>query len=216
MPSRLSTGKYLHAEAVSFYLPSPVAETQYLALSYNTDGVLAVIRAAERKRSLAIIQRFPWTMQFQGPHFVRYVVEERTVQASQLLSILITASKKRMSEWPSKCPLIPSWSTRPLDDKSNVDFCREIVQLASKRNITIEAEMGRIEDGEDGLPSVDMESILTAPDSPRKFVQSTGVHVLAPSFGNIHGGYPEGGAEKAWDLDRLSGIGAALTESSCL
>lgn len=75
MPSRLSTGKYLHAEAVSFYLPSPVAETQYLALSYNTDGVLAVIRAAERKRSLAIIQRFPWTMQFQGPHFVRYVVE---------------------------------------------------------------------------------------------------------------------------------------------
>lgn len=94
--------------------------------------------------------------------------------------------------------------------------------------------MGRIEDGEDGLPSVDMESILTAPDSPRKFVQSAGVHFLAPSFRNIHGGYPEGGAEKAWDLDRylyiiellcsinisqlgrLSGIGAALTESSCL
>jgi fructose-bisphosphate aldolase class II len=35
---------------------------------------MAVIRAAERQRSAAIIQLFPWTMHFQGPEFIRYVV----------------------------------------------------------------------------------------------------------------------------------------------
>ncbi|KAJ5184037.1 general substrate transporter [Penicillium capsulatum] len=41
---------------------------------YNDDGVIAVIWAADRKGSAAIIQLFPWTMHFQGAEFVRYVV----------------------------------------------------------------------------------------------------------------------------------------------
>lgn len=64
--------------------------------------------------------------------------------------------------------------------------------------------MGRIEGGEDGLPTVDMESVMTRPEDAERFVQQTGVHFLAPSFGNIHGGYPAGGAEEAWDLSRYA------------
>lgn len=37
---------------------------------------MAVIRAAERKNSAAIIQLFPWTMHFQGREFIKYVVRE--------------------------------------------------------------------------------------------------------------------------------------------
>jgi fructose-bisphosphate aldolase class II len=76
------------------------------------------------------------------------------------------------------------------------------VDRARELNITIEAEMGRIDGGEDGLPTVDMGAALTRPEDAEAFVRRTGVQFLAPSFGNIHGGYPAGGAEKAWDLEK--------------
>ena len=36
---------------------------------------MAVIRAAENKKSPAIIQLFPWTLHFQWGHFVKFVIE---------------------------------------------------------------------------------------------------------------------------------------------
>jgi fructose-bisphosphate aldolase class II len=48
------------------------------------------------------------------------------------------------------------------------------------------------------------------------FVKKTGVHFLAPSFGNVHGPYPAGGAEKHWRLDRLEKIHAALGDATPL
>lgn len=98
-----------------------------------------------------------------------------------------------------------------LDEEKNIEYCGNIVQRAEKLGITIEAEMGRIEGGEDGLPTVNMEAIMTNPDQAKNFVQTTGVHFLAPSFGNVHGAYGPGGAEEAWDLTRY----VSLAISSC-
>lgn len=71
-----------------------------------------------------------------------------------------------------------------------------------EKGITVEAELGRMEGGEDGLPKLDLEGVLTDPAKAKEFVERTGVHFLAPSFGNVHGPYPPGGAEKHWQLDR--------------
>ena len=87
-----------------------------------------------------------------------------------------------------------------LEPEANIQQCREIVQIANARGISIEAEMGRIEGGEDGLPSVNMESILTQPDLAKEFVQQTGVQFLAPAFGNIHGSYGPRGPQSFWRL----------------
>ena len=78
-----------------------------------------------------------------------------------------------------------------------------------------EAELGRMDGSEDGLPAVDMESVLTSPEHAKRFVQETGIHFLAPSFGNVHGPYPPGGAEKAWDLERL-GVGGPKCTVVCI
>lgn len=89
-----------------------------------------------------------------------------------------------------------------LDPEINIKYCSEIAQRAAKLGITIEAEMGRIEGSEDGLRDLEMEGLLTDPDFARDFVERTGVQFLAPSFGNVHGPYPPGGAEQYWDLNR--------------
>ena len=88
------------------------------------------------------------------------------------------------------------------DPEYNIKYCAEVARRAREVGMTVEAEMGRINGGEDGLKTVDMEALYTDPAFARDFVERTGVQFLAPSFGNVHGPYPEGGAEKFWQLDR--------------
>ncbi|PLB44930.1 fructose-bisphosphate aldolase [Aspergillus steynii IBT 23096] len=184
---------------------------------YNTDGVVAIIRAAERTHSAAIIQLFPWTMHFQGPEFIRYVVRSAHAALVPVAVHLDHCIKTEDVELALTLPfdsIMVDAST--LDEEANIDYCKRIVERARALNITIEAEMGRIEGGEDGLPTVDMEAVMTREDQAKEFVRRTGVHFLAPSFGNIHGGYPDGGAEKAWDLTKLAAIGKSLSSTTPL
>ncbi|CAG8080646.1 unnamed protein product [Penicillium salamii] len=178
---------------------------------------MAVIRAAERKGSPAIIQLFPWTMHFQGSEFIRYVVSAAHAASVPIAVHLDHCIKLDDVEKALKLPfdsIMVDAST--LDEEENILQVKSVVDRARELNITIEAEMGRIEGGEDGLPSVDMGTVLTRPEEAKNFVQKTGVHFLAPSFGNIHGGYPAEGAEKSWDLPRLAAIGELVSGSTPL
>ncbi|BCR92390.1 class II fructose-bisphosphate aldolase [Aspergillus chevalieri] len=184
---------------------------------YNNDGIMALIHAAERKRSAVIIQLFPWTLHFQGPEFVHYVASSAHAASVPVAVHLDHCIKPEDVELALTLPfdsIMIDAST--LDEEANIRHCKGVVERARALNITIEAEMGRIEGGEDGLPTVDMDFVMTRPEDAERFVQQTGVHFLAPSFGNIHGGYPAGGAEKAWDLPRLAAIGQLLSDATPL
>ncbi|KAI1415734.1 aldolase [Hypoxylon sp. FL1857] len=180
---------------------------------YNDDGVIAVIRAAHTCRSPAIIQIFPWTIRFQGPHFVRYVIEAahsaNVPIAVHLDHCIEPDDVKTALDLPFDSVMIDASTLGP---EENIIKCREIVQIANAKGIAIEAEMGRIEGGEDGLPSVDMETILTQPNLARAFVKETGVQFLAPAFGNIHGKYGLGGPEASWRLDLLMDVHNAIPQ----
>jgi fructose-bisphosphate aldolase class II len=169
--------------------------------SYNEDGVIAVIRAAENKKSPAIIQLFPWTLHFQGPEFVKYVVRAAHSASAPIAVHLDHCIEQKDIDLALTLPfdsIMIDAST--LDEADNVALCAQNIQRASKAGITVEVETGRIEGGEDGLPNVDQGTIFTNPEQVSEFMSKTGAHFLAPSFGNIHGGYPPGGAEKSWDL----------------
>ncbi|KIW09773.1 hypothetical protein PV08_11873 [Exophiala spinifera] len=181
---------------------------------YNDDGVIAVIRAAERRKSPAIIQLFPWTLHFQGPEFVRYVVRAAHAASVPVAVHLDHCIKQEDIDLALTLPfdsIMIDAST--LDEADNVALCAEIIQRACKAGITVEVETGRIEGGEDGLPNVDLGTIYTDPQKAREFISRAGAHFLAPSFGNIHGGYPPGGAEKSWDLALLESIRHAVTDA---
>ncbi len=88
------------------------------------------------------------------------------------------------------------------ETEENIRYVKSVVERARDKGITIEAELGRIEGGEDGIPMLELDGLLTDPDFALQFVKETGVHFLAPSFGNVHGPYPPGGAEKHWQISR--------------
>ena len=158
-----------------------------------------MVQAAENMRSPAIIQLFPWTISFQGPHFVRYVIEAAHAAsvpiAVHLDHCIEPADVEAALELPFDSIMIDASIREP---RENMKWCKQIIQKANAKGIAIEAEMGRIEGGEDGLPTVDLDSILTHPEQAEEFVRETGVQFLAPSFGNVHGNYGPGGPETSW------------------
>lgn len=169
---------------------------------YNTDGVLAVIRAAERCRSPAIIQVFPWTLHFQGRHFIQFIASaahSATVPISVHLDHCLQPSDAELALDCAFDSIMVDGSM--FDEEESIAYVKRIVEQGREKDITIEAELGRMEGGEDGLPKIE-GSLLTDPEGVRSWAERTGVHFLAPSFGNVHGPYPEGGAERWWQVDR--------------
>ncbi|KAF3026591.1 hypothetical protein E8E14_014251 [Neopestalotiopsis sp. 37M] len=174
---------------------------------YNDDGVMAVIRAAEASRSPAIIQLFPWTMKFQGPEFVKYVINAAHAASVPVAVHLDHCIEPVDVEAALDLPFDSIMVDASVHDpEENIRQCAAIVKRANAKGISIEAEMGRIEGGEDGLPKVDLDSIMTQPDGAQDFVQRTGVQFLAPAFGNIHGHYGPGGPENYWNLSLLGQV----------
>lgn len=99
------------------------------------------------------------------------------------------------------------------DEAGNIAYVKRIVDAAKDKDMTIEAELGRMEGGyKDVLEVAKGSGSFTDPRDAARFVKETGVHFLAPSFGNVHGPYPDGGAEQCWELERLRQIRLAVGE----
>ncbi len=73
--------------------------------------------------------------------------------------------------------------------KKCVDYARE-VSKATGRDILVEGELGFIGTSSkmlDELPEGVSEETMTTPEDAKMFVERTGIDLLAPSIGNIHG-----------------------------
>ena len=174
-------------------------------MSYNADGVLAVVRAAERCRSPALIQFFPWTMHFHGPAFIKFAAQVAHSASVPIAVHLDHCLKPEDADMALECDFDSIMVDGSMfEEEENIAYVKSVVDRAKERGITVEAELGRIEGGEDGLPTINLEAVWTDPQKAKTFAEKTGVHFLAPSFGNVHGPYPPGGAEKHWQLDRLA------------
>ena len=87
--------------------------------------------------------------------------------------------------------------------EENVKLTKEVVELAHKNNISVEAELGRL------LPkeSSDSADFLTVPEEAKEFVEKTSVDALAVAIGTAHGFYKE---SPFIDLERLKTIRALV------
>jgi fructose-bisphosphate aldolase, class II len=73
--------------------------------------------------------------------------------------------------------------------KKCVEYAREVTR-ATGRDILVEAEIGFIGKSSkmlDEIPEGVSEDTMTTPEDAKSFVEKTGVDMLAPSIGNIHG-----------------------------
>jgi fructose-bisphosphate aldolase class II len=97
--------------------------------------------------------------------------------------------------------------------EENIAKTKEIVEYAraSGRDVLVEAEIGRIGTSSKLLdaPPADMDTNLTTVEEALHFLQSTGVDMLAPAVGTMHGRL-KGGGEPKIDLERIRAIASAI------
>lgn len=110
-----------------------------------------------------------------------------------------------------------------LSFEENVKITKQCVDYARKVNpeIVVEAEIGYIGSGSNIKETIpEGAGILTKPEEAKKFVEMTGIDMLAPSVGSIHGliksGKPHIDAELVAEIKKETGVPLVLHGGSGL
>lgn len=160
------------------------------AIAYNIEQILGLVRAAETARSPLIIQFFPWAIEATDGMLVR-AAADAAKRSNVPISIHLDHAQsediiKRAADLPFDSIMV---DMSHYEKEINLRMSRELVQYCNEREKVTEAEPGRIEGGEDGvMDTAGLEACMTTAEEVDEFF-ATGVDVLAPSFGNVHGEY---------------------------
>ena len=73
--------------------------------------------------------------------------------------------------------------------EENIALTKKVVEYAHDRNVTVEAELGRLAGVEDDVKVSAEDSSYTRPEEVEEFVSRTGVDSLAIAIGTSHGAY---------------------------
>ena len=178
---------------------------------YNIEAIMATVRAAEALNAPAMVLLFPWAMEYAGDSLVRAAADachNAKVPVSLHLDHCQTPELvRRAADIEDGFDSIMCDMSHYEKDE-NLQLTRELNEYCHARGIATEAEPGRIDGGEDGVASLeDLEAVLTTPDVAEEFV-ATGIELLAPAFGNVHGEYGPRGVQL--DFERLEKINAKV------
>lgn len=178
---------------------------------YNLEAIIATVRAAEAANSPAIVQLFPWALEYAGSALVLAAAEAAHSSSAPVTLHLDHAQKPELVRQAADIPgafdgIMCDMSH--YEKEENLELTRELTEYCHQRGIISEAEPGRIEGGEDGVAStVDLEAVLTTPEQAEDFV-ATGIELLAPAFGNVHGEYGPRGIQL--EYERLQSVNKAV------
>lgn len=109
-------------------------------------------------------------------------------------------------------------SSMPME--ANIANTKEAVAAirAINSEIVIEGEIGYIGSNSEIIAAAPANLALSTPEEAVKFVTETGVDVLAPAVGNMHGllaSMASGAEHKHLNLDRIATLKAALAATNC-
>lgn len=167
---------------------------------YNIEHIIGFVKAAEERRSPLIIQLFPWAVTFSDGLLVHFAAQAAS-KASVPISVHLDHCQdedmvKRACELPFDSIMV---DMSHHSKEENLAKTRELVAYCQARGKATEAEPGRIEGGEDGISdTADLSGMMTTLEETQQFVE-TGVNLLAPAFGNVHGEYGPRGVILEWD-----------------
>ncbi|TFK63952.1 aldolase [Pluteus cervinus] len=176
---------------------------------YDAQSAIALVRAAERTRSPAILQLFPVTLAYgNGPflNFCLYLAHQATVPIAVHLDHATDPEHLELvlglAEAGIAFDSIMVDASHAETDEGNIIIAKPYVDRALKLGIAVEVELGRLEGGEAGLRMIS-DAKLTNPIKAEAFIQGTGALILAPSIGNLHGSYLKPPAFRLDILDEL-------------
>lgn len=173
---------------------------------WDLHSLRAVIQGCEEKRSPVIVAlaevHFDYIDPYEIMNMARFYMEKADIPIAMHLD--------HGNTFEACVNAIRAGFTSVMLDASmlsfeeNVKRTAEIVKIAHKCGVTVEAELGHVGQGEDYEKiDKDLKDLFTNPEQAQEFVDLTGVDSLAVAIGTAHGEYK--GTPKI-DLTRLKEI----------
>lgn len=184
----------------------------------NTEGFWGVVKAAKKLNVPVIIGVSEGERDFLGISEARALVNaaKKDLKHPIYLNADHTYSFERIKEVVDAKFDSVIFDGSALSFDENVKITKESVAYAKKKNphMIVEGEIGFIGKSSkilDGIPEgVKLgEESLTKPEEAKRFVDMTGVDMLAPAIGNIHG-MLSGGKDPALNIKRIKEISDAV------
>ena len=170
----------------------------------NMEVCQAIINAAVAQKAPIILQTSEGAISYAGIDYLRCLAENA---AKQKVPVVLHLDHGRDLELIKNCiklgwtGIMYDGSHLPLEE--NIKNTKKIVQMAHKKRISVEGELGTIGGAEEKI--VARNIIYTDPDAAAEFVEKTGVDALAIAVGTSHGAYKFEGAARL-DLHLLKTI----------
>lgn len=158
---------------------------------HNLETIQVVLDTANRMNSPVILAATPGTVDYAGMDYLHAIVREAARHGNIPVALHLdhftdTEKLKRCIDAGFTSAMIDA-SQHPFD--KNVEITCGIVKYAHSREVTVEAELGRLSGQEDTLAVAEEESEYTDPQQAREFVERTGIDSLAVAIGTAHGMY---------------------------
>ena len=159
----------------------------------------AMVKAAEELSAPVIIQTSAKTINYYG--HAALVGWMREIAAESPVPVVLHLDHGKDLDMIRKCvemgwtSVMIDWSDKPFE--TNLETSRKVVDLASAKNVGVEAEIGQIHGVEDDM--VVTETYLTDPNEAEKFCRELDLAAFAAAIGTAHG-YYKGEPNVAFDL----------------
>ena len=170
----------------------------------NMEILQAIIEAAEAERSPVIIAVSEGAIEYAGIDYIFSMV--KTAADSTDIPVALHLDHGKNFKVILSCirhgftSLMIDASKMPLEE--NIAETKRVVELAHPLEISVEAELGRLQGVEDNVSVSERDAILINPEEAKRFVEETGVDSLAPAIGTSHGAFKFKGKAEL-DFERL-------------
>jgi ketose-bisphosphate aldolase len=155
----------------------------------NLETLQAVMNAAEAENSPVIVQVWHGDLSHAGLPYLSALARV----AAESVSVPVALQLDHGQSYEQAMICIDAGFSSVMIDLASSDFqenvrsTKNVVQAAHARNVSVEAELGQIFDGQSSIEQ--RSSALTDPELAAQFVRETGVDALAVSVGTAHGLY---------------------------
>lgn len=173
----------------------------------NMEIVQGIIAAAKEENSGVILQVSAGARKYASPTFLKALVE--AAEKESQLPIALHLDHGDSFEICKQCiddgftSVMIDGSALPFEE--NIALAKKVVEYAHPRNVTVEAELGKLAGVEDEVNVSAEDATYTDPAQAVEFVEKSGVDSLAIAIGTSHGAYKFAGEAKL-DFERLETI----------
>lgn len=186
----LATGKYILNRA---------NRGRYAVGAFNINNMeflQAIVNAAEKLKSPVIIATSEGAIKYAGLCLLKNMVYCAAENAK--VPVALHLDHGRDMALIKRC-ISSGWTSVMIDAshlefEDNIRMTRKVVQMAHRKGVSVEAELGTIGGVEEKVSA--RKIIYTDPAAAVEFVKKTGIDSLAVAIGTSHGAYKFAGAGK--------------------